>query len=273
MCGIAGFVGEGQEKDLHAMIGAIKYRGPDDTGIFKQNDVGFAHARLSVLDLTQAGHQPMLNQDGSLVLMLNGEIYNFQELRKELLGLKPIPFKSNSDTEVLLYLYEHYGEECFTKLNGMFALAIYDFHRKKLILARDRLGKKPLYWAVFDSTLIFGSELKALLKHPLCRKKLRLESINKYLQFEYIPTPDTVFQNIYKLEQATYLTHQDGCVQKNKFWEICPTSEFTHNQNVLDAFEKKLNLSVKRRLVSDVPLGVLLSGGIDSATIAYYAQK
>ena len=273
MCGIAGFVGEGAEKDLHAMIRTIQYRGPDDTGIFRRDNVGFAHARLSVLDLTQAGHQPMFNRDGSLALVFNGEIYNFKELRKELLELKPISFKSNSDTEVILYLHELFGEKCFSKLNGMFAIALYDFRRKKLILARDRLGKKPLYWAVFGSTLIFGSELKALLKHPLCRKSLRLESINKYLQFEYIPTPDTIFQNIYKLEQATFLTYQDGNIQKNKFWDISPDGGLANDQNILGTFEEKLESSVKRRLISDVPLGVFLSGGIDSATIAYYAQK
>ena len=272
MCGIAGFVGRGDHNDLKKMIASIKHRGPDDEGIFIGGNVGLAHARLSIIDLSSAGHQPMFNKDKTVALVLNGEIYNFQELKKSLID-KGYQFQSKTDTEVIINLYEELGEKCFEKLNGMFSLAIYDFRKNKLILARDRMGKKPLYWAIFNNTFIFGSELKALLEHHLFRKEINLESVNKYFSYEYVPTPHAIFKNVYKLEPATYLVYQNSEIKKEKFWKPDFTTNYIDLNDALSGLDKKIEESVKIRLVSDVPLGIFLSGGLDSSTVAYYAQK
>ncbi|KKR75680.1 MAG: Asparagine synthetase [Parcubacteria group bacterium GW2011_GWE2_40_8] len=272
MCGIAGYVGKGNREDLENMISAIKHRGPDNDGVFLVGNVGLAHARLSIIDLSEWGRQPMFNNDKTIGIVFNGEIYNFEELRNELvrIGYK---FKSNTDTEMIIYLYEKFGESCFEKLNGMFAIGLYDFRLRKLILARDKMGKKPLYWGIFGNTLIFGSELKAIMGHRVFKKELNLEAVNKYLTYEYVPTPHSIFKNIYKLEPASYLVYQNKEIKKTKFWEI----EFNDSDISLDEaiarLDEKINESVRLRMVSDVPLGVFLSGGLDSSTIAYYAQK
>ena len=272
MCGITGFIGSGDRGDLEEMIAAIKYRGPDDTGVFLTDGVGLAHARLSVIDLSQQGHQPMFNDDKSVGLIFNGEIYNFKKLRERLVR-RGYKFKSNTDTEAIIRLYEDIGEDCFKELDGMFAIGLYDFKQKKLILARDRMGKKPLYWGIFGGTLMFASELKALLKHPLFEKELDLESLNKYLLHEYVPTPRSIFKNVHKLEPATYLVYKNGEVKKTKFWEISYGGGKLNFGESLRLLEEKLEESVKARLVADVPVGVFLSGGLDSSAVAYYAQK
>lgn len=272
MCVIAGFVGRGNHNDLKKMIASIKHRGPDDESIFVNDNVGFAHARLSILDLTPAGRQPMFNKGKNIAIVFNGEIYNFQELKKPLID-KGYQFQSKTDTEVIINLYEELGEKCFEKLNGMFAFAIYDFRKNKLILARDRMGKKPLYWSIFDNTFIFGSELKALLAHHLFSKEIDLESVNKYFSYEYVLTPHTIFKNVHKLEPATYLVYQDGKIKKEKFWRPDFTTHYIDLNDALSGLDKKIEESVKIRLISDVPLGIFLSGGLDSSTISYYAQK
>jgi len=218
MCGIAGYVGKGNREDLENMISAIKHRGPDNDGVFLVGNVGLAHARLSIIDLSEWGRQPMFNNDKTIGIVFNGEIYNFEELRNELvrIGYK---FKSNTDTEMIIYLYEKFGESCFEKLNGMFAIGLYDFRLRKLILARDKMGKKPLYWGIFGNTLIFGSELKAIMRHRVFKKELNLEAVNKYLTYEYVPTPHSIFKNIYKLEPASYLVYQNKEIKKTKFWK------------------------------------------------------
>lgn len=272
MCGIAGFIGRGNQNDLEKMIAAIKHRGPDDEGFFVDGDVGLAHARLSIIDLSERGRQPMFNDDKTIGLVFNGEIYNFKELRNELIGFG-YKFKSDTDTEVIIYLYEKFGENCFSNLNGMFAIGLYDFKQKKLILVRDRMGKKPLYWGIFDGTLMFASELKALLKHPLFKKELDLESLNKYLLHEYVPTPHSIFKNVFKLEPATYLVYKNDKVEKKEFWNINYGGGKLNFNESLRLLGEKFEESVKARLVSDVPVGVFLSGGLDSSAIAYYAQK
>ena len=272
VCGIAGYVGQGDQETLRRMIAAIKYRGPDDRGVFVRGDTGLAHARLSIIDLSEQGHQPMFSEDKTVAIVFNGEIYNFQELKKDLLKLGKYNFRSKTDTEVIIYLYQEYGERCFEKLNGMFAIAIYDARYNKLVLARDRMGKKPLYWGIFNSTFIFGSELKALMQHPEFRKELNLESLNKYLQYEYVPTPNSIFKNIYKLEPASYLVYENNKIRKEKFWEMSFKSRM-NDSRLLSSLDTMLEKSVKARLSSDVPLGIFLSGGLDSSTIAYYAQK
>lgn len=273
MCGIAGFVGHGSQQILEKMIEMINYRGPNDRGFLIKGNVGLAQVRLSIIDLSPAGHQPMSNEDGNIWLVLNGEIYNFQELKDDLVKKRRHQFKSQTDTEVIIHLYEEMGEAVFEKLNGMFAVALYDFRKNKLVLARDRLGKKPLYWGLFGSMLVFGSEVKALLKHPTVKREIDLVSLNKYLFYEYVPTPHSIFKNIYKLEPATYLVWQDGVVKKEKFWEPDFSTIQIPFDEALKELDKKIEESVKARLVADVPLGIFLSGGLDSSTIAYYAQK
>lgn len=272
MCGISGYYGQGDKKILERMSQSLRHRGPDDEGFYIDNNFGLGHRRLSIIDL-RSGGQPMFSEDKKIVIVFNGEIYNFKELR---VGLESrgYKFKTNSDTEVILQVYKEYGSRCFEYFNGMFAIALYDAKNKKIILARDRMGKKPLYWGIFNKTLIFGSELKVLLEHPLGKAELDLCSLNKYLIYEYVPTPNSIFKGIHKLEPGHYLEYDGREVKKKKFWDI----EFKPavNLNFSEAQEKLGELiddAVKMRLVSDVPLGIFLSGGIDSSTVAYYAQK
>ena len=274
MCGIAGYFGHGDERALKNMGNQLRHRGPDDEGFYLKGNVGLAHRRLSIIDLSQKAHQPMSNEDDTVWLTFNGEIYNFRELRTKL-SVAHL-FKSSTDTEVIIHLYEELGTKVFSEIDGMFALALYDAKTEKIILARDRLGKKPLYWGVFDRTLIFGSELKAILAHPLSKNSLDLKSLNKYLQYEYVPTPHTIFKNIFKLEPGHFLTYNGaGQLRKEKFWSVSFNQENAEQDEsyFLKALDEQLNAAVAKRLISDVPLGVFLSGGLDSSTIAYYAAR
>ncbi|MFA6171568.1 MAG: asparagine synthase (glutamine-hydrolyzing) [Patescibacteria group bacterium] len=272
MCGIAGYWGEGNRKILEDMTRSISYRGPDDEGFFTDNNVGLGHRRLSILDLSPAGHQPMASEAGDVIIVFNGEIYNFRELGEKIKVRHD--FKSQTDTEVILHLYEEIGEKVFTEIQGMFALAIYDRRKGKIILARDRMGKKPLYWFIAGRSLIFGSEIKALMKHPLFKKELDLASLSKYLTYEYVPTPKTIFSNTQKLKPGHFLSWNGKELKTEKFWEVefgrAPVKDFKDGLIKLD---QALNQAVSARMISDVPLGVFLSGGIDSSAIAYYAQK
>ncbi len=276
MCGIAGYWGVGNKDVLKKMADTLRHRGPDDEGYYEDHDVGLAHRRLSIIDTSSAGHQPMSGEDGMATIVFNGEIYNFQELKNNL--KKKHLFKSNSDTEVIVHLYEEIGAEVFSKLEGMFAIALYDKKKGKLFLARDRMGKKPLYYGVFGHTLIFGSELKALTEHSSFKKELDLVSLNKYFQYEYVPTPHTMFKGVFKLEPGIYITYDGTTLSKKmKFWDVSFLSQGEKEAVTLDDakthLDTLLHKSVQKRLISDVPLGVFLSGGIDSSTIAYYAQK
>lgn len=274
MCGIAGYFGQGDRGILERMTNTLTHRGPDDAGFFIDGTIGFGFRRLSIIDLSPSGHQPMESSDGNIVVIFNGEIYNFVELRTEL-EKKGYRFKSKSDTEVIIYAYSEYGTKCFEKLNGMFAIALYDKKNQRVILARDRLGKKPLYWALYNDTLIFGSELKALMAHPLFKKGIEPASLQKYLAYDYIPTPHTIFKEVYKLEPGHYLTYEKGNIAKTCFWDVKFTTDnsFTGTADILKEMDLRLEKAVTSRLVSDVPLGIFLSGGLDSSTIAYYAQK
>jgi len=275
MCGITGFIGKGNEDTLQKMTAAVKHRGPDDTGIFfdEQKGIGLGHARLSILDVSAAGHQPMWSSDKQIAIVFNGEIYNFQELKTELKAHHGCRFESTSDTEVIIYAYKVFGEKCFEKMEGMFAIAIYDFPKNRLILARDRAGKKPLYWTLTNGTFIFGSELKSLVLHPAFKKELDLESVNKYLQFDYVPTPHTIWKNVHKLEPASYMVFEAGKIRKAEYW----LPKFEETKLSFAEAKKRLGAmiaeSVSNRLVADVPVGVFLSGGLDSSTIAYYAKQ
>ncbi|MDD5423157.1 MAG: asparagine synthase (glutamine-hydrolyzing), partial [Candidatus Omnitrophica bacterium] len=271
MCGICGYIHldtskRPDESILKRMTETLKLRGPDDEGFYLKDNVALGHRRLSIIDL-ESGHQPMTSVDSSIAIVYNGEIYNFREIKDEL-QKKGHSFKTHSDTEAIIHAYEEYGEDCLKCFNGMFALALWDAKKKTLFLARDRFGKKPLYYAVFDNQFIFGSELKALLKHPSVRREIDLPSLGKYLAYEYVPSPYSIFKNINKLEPGTKLTLKDGVVRTERYWDL----EFERNKDFdLECAKERLVMllkeSVRKRLVSDVPLGVFLSGGIDSSAV------
>jgi asparagine synthase (glutamine-hydrolysing) len=274
MCGIAGFAGPGSPEILEAMARSLARRGPDDNGVYHDGRVGLASTRLAVIDLSALGHQPMASAAGDLVIAYNGEIYNFRELRAELERAGHGGFRGHSDTEVLLRCYEVYGEKAFAKLRGMFAFALYDRRSGRLFLVRDHLGKKPLYWANFAGTLIFGSEIKALMCHPAWQGRLNREAIGSYLVYEAVPTDLAIFEGVHKVPPATYLVFEgDTLCRTVSFWHPAPPSgeriDFAAAGKLLDA---ALSRSVKQRLVADVPVGVFLSGGLDSSAIAYYAS-
>ena len=274
MCGIAGFHGSGNHEIIKNMTNSLARRGPNDESFYNFANLYFGFRRLSIIDLT-TGRQPMSNEDDTVWLIFNGEIYNFLELRTGL-EKKGHKFKSKTDTEVIIHLYEEKGEACFDELNGMFALAIWDQKAKKLIVAKDRLGKKPLYYSVINNTFIFASELKAILEHPLIKKEIDYDSLNKYLIYEYVPTPKTIIKNVSKLEPGHFLIWQNNQLTNKEYWDIAfqrVNIDVNNQALVLKEFDNLLNDSIKRRLVADVPLGVFLSGGLDSSTITYYAAK
>jgi len=272
MCGIAGFTGGGNRSDLENMIAAIKHRGPDNTGFFECGNIFMAHSRLSILDLSPAGHQPMKCGDDSVVVSYNGEIYNFKELR-EGLKKKGHKFLSDTDTEVVVYLYKEYGEDCFKMLNGMFALAVYDKSKEKIILARDRLGEKPLYWSFKNNVLIFSSEICSIINHPFISKDLDMLAVYQFFAFDYTPQPKTVFKDIKKLENGQLLIYEKREVLLKKFYNLSVREIKISEKEAADRLFNILDEAVKIRLISDAPLGVFLSGGIDSSAIAYFAAK
>ena len=273
MCGIAGFIGLGNEGILSRMIERIAYRGPDDRGLILKDNVGLAHARLSIIDLSAAGHQPMSNADGTVWMVFNGEIYNFQELRSELSKTGKYHFKSQTDTEVALCLYEEFGFSFLEKLDGMFAIALYDFNEKKLLLARDKVGKKPLYWSQCDDTLVFGSEMKSVLAHPLIKKEINNAAVFQYFSFDYVPEPATIFKNINKLENGSFLIFDGSEIKIKRYFSFKVVKKEIDFDESLKITEDLLSNAVKKRLVADVPVGVFLSGGIDSSTVAYFARQ
>ncbi len=272
MCGIAGYVGKGNESLLRTMGGTLRHRGPDASGVWQTPDgtIGLAHTRLAIIDLSPGGEQPMRSSDGRFIIVFNGEIYNFAELKK---GLASYPFKTHSDTEVILAAYQAWGAGAFARLRGMFALGIYDTKEKELMLVRDRLGKKPLYWTFADDTLVFGSELKALLAHPATPHTLDHRSLAHYLTREYVPTPRTIYKGVHKLPPGSVLHFKDGATRIEPFWNPSTEAEIIDETSALTRFDSLLQSATTERMVADVPLGIFLSGGIDSSTVAYYATK
>ena len=276
MCGIAGFWGKGNESVIRAMTEALHHRGPDFTGIFfdPKLALGLGHARLSILDLSSGAHQPFFSEDKRFVIVFNGEIYNFKSIRQDLMDRGYGPFQTQGDTEVLLKAYQADGLACLSKLNGMFAFAIFDYERNELVLARDRMGKKPLYIAQASGTLIFASEVKAILQHPAFKSELNLNALNQYLTLDYVPSPISIFEGVEKLEGGHYLQIDfKGNIKRGAFWEpnfIPLEISFDEAKEELD---RLLSEATALRLVADVPLGIFLSGGLDSSAIAYYAQK
>ena len=253
--------------DVQRMCQAIIHRGPDDEGIYTRGPVGLGMRRLSIIDLT-AGRQPIHNEDSSLWVVFNGEIYNFPQLRQELED-RGHRFYTHSDTEVILHLYEEMGSECVQKLRGMFAIALYDERRQLLLLARDRMGKKPLHYALHDGRLLFGSEIKAIVAlHPELAE-INPEGLLQYFYFGYIPDPHTAFQRIHKLPAGHLMEYCKGEVKIRQYWTLPEygTHPPMKEQECLEELERQLEEAVRVRLISDVPLGALLSGGVDSSII------
>ena len=275
MCGIIGIFNYSTNNPVDKVIlekatSVLEHRGPDEEGFFydDKNGIGFGHRRLSIIDLS-TGQQPLYNEDNSIVLVCNGEIYNFPELYGKLTEAGH-RFKTRSDNESILHLYEMYGTKCVEHLNGMFAFAIWDQNKKLLFLARDRMGVKPLYYALQNNSIYFSSELKGLMAVPQVKRALNLDSLNKYLTFENIPSPNTILKNIFKLEAGHFLTLHNGNIKKEKYWDIPldkPKLKISEEEAVEET-ERLFIESVKKRLLSDVPVGVFLSGGIDSSLIA-----
>ena len=271
MCGIAGIVGKRgaviEAAAVRRMCRTIVHRGPDDEGVYAQGPVGLGMRRLSIIDLA-GGKQPIHNEDRTIWVVFNGEIYNFPELRRELEG-RGHQFYTHSDTEVIVHLYEEMGADCVKKLRGMFAIALHDTKRDVLLLARDRLGKKPLHYALHQDRLLFGSEIKTILAvHPELAE-IDSEGLLQYFYFGYIPDPHTVFQRIRKLPAGHLMEFRQGEVKIRQYWDLPeygthpPISE----DECLDELERRLEEAVRIRLISDVPLGALLSGGVDSSII------
>jgi len=268
MCGIAGHVGPTARELLPAMLGLVKHRGPDDSGIYSSDDVGLGMTRLAIIDLV-TGQQPMSDPTGRYWIVFNGEIYNFRQLRT-MLEADGRPFRTRSDTEVILQSYVAYGEACVERLRGMFAFAIWDAARRRLFLARDRLGKKPLYYWHRGHLFLFASEPKALLCHPAVSRALDWPAFQHYLAFGYTPAARSIFDSIEKLPPAHTATLADGRLTLARYWRLPPADPAPHRPGLAEsaaAMRDELREAVRLRLESDVPLGVFLSGGLDSSAV------
>ncbi|MGD9629085.1 MAG: asparagine synthase (glutamine-hydrolyzing) [Pyrinomonadaceae bacterium] len=298
MCGIAGWINldttkpnHDAEAVLHSMCERILHRGPNSEGLWIDDTVALGMRRLSVIDLV-TGDQPVFNCDKSVIVMMNGELYNYREVRAEL-EKKGHKFTTRSDTEILPHLYDEYGDGLLEHVNGMYAFSLWDSRTKKLIIARDRFGEKPLYYGVFDGKLIWASELKAIIAHPAVKPELDLNALRHYVSFDYVPAPMSIFKGIFKLPAAHVLTVENGEVKTRRYWDISWTqpsepgaiatgsisngkppqkAQGTLSQKA-EELRELLSDAVRMRLVSDVPLGILLSGGIDSSTVAAFAVK
>ena len=259
------------------------HRGPDDAGIWIHDTgdycIGMAHRRLSIMDLSSLGHQPMLSADKHVAVVFNGEVYNFQALRKELSALGHA-FVSDCDTEVIIYAYMEWGANCFERLSGMWAIAIYDDRNGNLILSRDRVGKKPLYYYVdhYNGDIVFGSELKAIMKYPGVRRNIRQDMAEFFLCGKYIDSPNTILENTYKVNPGSYLIIDKGIITEYSYWNAFESKIrnslelFCSFEDSRDAIDEAITDAVKLRLVADVPVGTFLSGGIDSSLITAIAQ-
>ncbi len=256
------------------MLNSISHRGKDFAGIehISKHNVWIAHARLSLIDLSSRANQPMTNEDGNLYLSFNGEIYNFRELRSDLIQLGHT-FKSHSDAEVILHGYEAWGVSLLERLNGMFAFVIYNAQNNEFFCARDRFGIKPLYYAIFKNNLIVSSEIKPILQFPGFTPKINYTSICEYLTYRYIPSPHTIYQDIYKLPPAHYFIYRNNRIEQAiEYWQL-QFNESLNTGNLLQEIEYRIEETVKKHLISDVPVGIFLSGGIDSSVVAMMSKR
>ncbi|MGB9680309.1 MAG: asparagine synthase (glutamine-hydrolyzing) [Thermoanaerobacteraceae bacterium] len=277
MCGICGFSGDEAgfigEHNLKEMLNVIRHRGPDDEGTYCKNDMGLGMRRLSIIDL-KSGHQPIHNEQKNIWTVFNGEIYNYESLKRSLI-IKGHKFYTESDTEVIVHLYEEYKEDFVLHLHGMFAIALYDEKNKKIVLARDRIGIKPLYYTVNNNTIVFASEIKSLLKCSIVDTDVNYRKLGTYLAYRYVPGEQTMFSNIYKLMPGHLLVYSDNNLNIRKYWDIDFKSEieekpeFYYTEKISSIF----NASIEDRLISDVPVGIFLSGGLDSSIVLSEAAK
>lgn len=282
MCGIAGWISLKQsnsadhtEAVLHSMCERIVHRGPNSEGIWMDDTVALGMRRLSIIDL-HTGDQPVFSEDKSVIVMMNGELYNYREVRADL-EKKGHKFVTQSDTEILPHLYQEYGEDLVDHLNGMYAFSLWDTRKKKLIIARDRYGEKPLYYGMFDGKLIYASEPKAMLAHPSVKAELDLDALRQYLSFDYVPAPHSIYKGISKLPAAHIMTVENGELKSRRYWNLSwEKTEQGRSGGVIGKageLRELLSDAVRMRLVADVPLGVLLSGGVDSSTVAAFATQ
>ena len=280
MCGIAGIYNFGNKKpvgldNIKNMLGRIKHRGPDESGVFLGNGIGLGNVRLSIIDL-QTGQQPISNSDGTLWIVFNGEIFNYIELKEELVKKGHI-FQTNSDTEVVVHLYEEYGHECLQKLNGQFAIAIWNTKKKELFLARDRVGIRPLFYTKVNNTFVFASEIKAIIEHPEVNPTISPESLSQIFTFWTTLSPNTAFQEIFELPPGFFMLVNSSTQITRSYWELpFPASDQVRNIKLEDAINEFHELfydAVRIRLRADVPVGAYLSGGIDSSITTAYINS
>ena len=280
MCGIAGIIsktGGLLEAQLAPMIDAQAHRGPDAWGVWSDERCALGHRRLSIIDLSEAGRQPMANADGSLLITFNGEIYNFQQLRRELESLG-YNFRTRTDTEAIIYAYEQWGVDCLARLRGMFAFGIWDRKRRRLFLARDRVGKKPLFYARFGDRFLFASELQGILADKDVPRDVDPLAIDAYLSYGYVPAPQTAFKGVHKLPPAHYLTldlKQTGFEKHiERYWSLDYEPKIRISEaEACEVLREKMSEAVRLRMISDVPLGAFLSGGIDSSIVVGLMAK
>jgi len=272
MCGITGIIHYDKSRkvnknQLKRMTDIIRHRGPDSDGFYLNGNIGLGHRRLSIIDLS-TGDQPMFNNDKSISIVFNGEIYNYVELRDELISLGH-NFKTTSDTEVVIKSYEQWGVDCQNKFNGMWAFALWDERKKHLFLSRDRIGEKPLFYSIWDNSLIFGSEIKTIFEYGL-PKRPRMELLEIYLVFKSIPAPETFFKDIKKLMPGHYIIAGSNGIRENKYWDLPDIDEnnmLNDEHKIYEEFEYLFTDSIRIRMRSDVPFGAFLSGGLDSSSI------
>jgi len=258
---------------IDRMLSAIRHRGPDDSGVWAQGPIALGSRRLAVIDLSARGHQPMANEDGSIHIVFNGEIYNFMTLRQELLA-RGHTFTSDTDTETIVHLYEERGPDCVRALRGMFAFALWDQRRRRLLLARDRLGKKPLFYTVRPEGVWFASEPKAILQDSRVPAVADPGALHDFLTFGYVPTPQSAFAGMRKLPPAHYALVQDGDVSLTRYWALSYLPKRREPEhNLIEEFDALLENAVRLRLIADVPVGALLSGGLDSSTVVAMVRR
>jgi asparagine synthase (glutamine-hydrolysing) len=278
MCGICGKLEFDRGANvsgalIRSMLDTIRHRGPDDQGVYLSPQLGLGHARLSIIDLS-SGHQPLSNEDGTVWIVFNGEIYNYQELRNQLLAKGHI-FKTQTDTEVIVHLYEEFGPQCLEKLRGMFAFALWDEKQKSLFLARDRVGIKPLYYSLSRNSIVFASEIKAILVDPSINRELAPEIIDRFLTFLYLPGKETLLRGIDKLAPGHYLLLRNGQAEIRQYWDIqfCKPAERPSLKDAENELSNLLAEAVELHMIADVPVGVLLSGGVDSTAVLSCAAE
>jgi len=272
MCGICGVTGKTDRNLIEAMAKRMLHRGPDSEGVYLDEDVALGMRRLKIIDLN-TGDQPIHNEDQSVWVIFNGEIYNFQELRADLVK-RGHRFYTQTDTEVIVHLYEEYKDDCVNFLRGMFAFSIWDKKEKRLLLARDRIGIKPLYYSFKNSRLVFASEIKSILVNPAVDKQINLTSLDYYLTFLYIPAPGTIYESINKLLPGHTLVYQNGKMEIKRYWELdSEEGKFKNKNDPCLEIKELLSEAVKLEMVSDVPLGALLSGGLDSSCVVGLMSK